>query len=356
VRLAWRGCLTVAGLAACATFGAAYAAKRISDATPAPAGATLKHCGDCPGMIVVPAGEFVMGAPEDEAGRFPEEGPQRTVRIRRFALGRFDVTRAQWAAFVAATHRPARGGCAWSDLPGGPDGKPNPAASWRDLGFPQSGNHPVVCVSWEDARDYAHWLARRTGHRYRLPSEAEWEYAARAGTPGPYPWGAQASHAHANYGADTCCSGAVAGRDRWTHTSPVDAFPPNALGLHDMHGKRDAVGAGLLLAHVRGTRVRRQRLRQQRAAARDRRPRGHRRQARLRVARAARRKLGRPAGAPALRGAQLRPAARVAEPRVSQRGRGVSRGDGPRLIGLRATLRQTMRGVTANRSPAMSTS
>jgi formylglycine-generating enzyme required for sulfatase activity len=91
-------------------------------------------------------------------------------------------------------------------------------------------------VTWQDAQDYVHWLSQRTGDKYRLLSEAEWEYAARGRTSTAYPWGPKSTHEHANYGADKCCSGLAAGRDRWEQTSPVGAFPPNAFGLYDMHG------------------------------------------------------------------------------------------------------------------------
>lgn len=206
-------------------------------------GHEFRDCADCPQMIVVPEGSFVMGAPPDEPrapwfapeGKKPSvdpEGPQHKVSVRALAIGKFDVTRAQWAAFVAATDRPVGAGCEWS---GFPDEK-IAAASWRNLGFVQEDDHPVVCVSWNDAQDYVRWLSQRTGHRYRLPTEAEWEYAARAGSASAYPWGDAASHERANYGSDECCSELAAGRDRWLHTSPVGSFAPNAFGLFDMHG------------------------------------------------------------------------------------------------------------------------
>jgi formylglycine-generating enzyme required for sulfatase activity len=114
--------------------------------------------------------------------------------------------------------------------------KPDPAGSWRSLGFEQDDTHPVVCVTWSDAQDYARWLGQRTGHAYRLLTEAEWEYAARAGAATPFPWGPEASHEDANYGAETCCKGLASGRDRWEYTSPVGSFPPKAFGLYDMQG------------------------------------------------------------------------------------------------------------------------
>ena len=197
------------------------------------AGQSFRDCADCPERVVIPVGSFTMGSPADEPGRSDLEGPLRRVSIRQFAGGKFDVTRGQWAAFVSATNRETRGGCSWTGRSGP---KPDPAGSWRDAGFPQDDDHPVVCVTWHDAQDYVRWLSQRTGHGYRLLTEAEWEYAARAGTTTPYPWGAAASHEHANYGADTGGSPMASGRDKWERTSPVGAFPPNAFALYDMHG------------------------------------------------------------------------------------------------------------------------
>jgi formylglycine-generating enzyme required for sulfatase activity len=194
---------------------------------------TLRDCPECPEMVVVPSGAFLMGSPTNEPGRYGEEGPQRMVKIRSFAVGRYDVTRGQWAAFVRATHRAASKGCDYSLLPKETEAN----ASWMNLGFAQDDSHPVVCVSWRDAHDYAQWLAQKSGHKYRLLTEAEWEYAARAGTTTPYPWGSTASHEHANYGGDDHAGhGLALGRDRWVATSPVGSFPPNAFNLFDMHG------------------------------------------------------------------------------------------------------------------------
>lgn len=193
----------------------------------------VRDCADCPEMVRLPGGTFLMGSPATEAGRLDDEGPQKRVTVRPFAVGRYPVTRGQWAAFAAATGRPTEGGCAWA----GPLGhRPAPEASWRKVSFPQTDDHPVICVTWKDANDYAAWLSQRTGHRYRLLSEAEWEYAARAGTRTAFFWGDVADHGWANYGAKDCCSGLAEGRDQWAETSPVGAFPPNAFGLHDMSG------------------------------------------------------------------------------------------------------------------------
>lgn len=195
--------------------------------------------GWCPRLVAIPAGRFVRGAPASEAGRADTEGPPRPVTVRRFAAGAYPVTRGEWAAFAAATGRPTRGGCAWAMVGGMARGYTpalDTAASWAHVGFPQDARHPVVCVTWDDARAYAAWLRARTGQPYRLLSEAEWEYAARAGTTTAYPWGDAASHERANYGAERCCTPLTLGRDAWIGTSPVGAFPANAFGLFDMPG------------------------------------------------------------------------------------------------------------------------
>ena len=195
-------------------------------------GQIFRDCPDCPEMVVIPPGTFLMGAPADEAGRDDIEGPQRRVTIAQFAAGKYDVTRAQWKAFAKDTNRKAVGGCAWT--PSNQD--LNPDASWEKLGFPQDDTHPVVCISWADAHDYVQWISAKTGKKYRLLSEAEWEYAARAGSTTTYPWGTAAAHGHANYGQEDCCSPLAKDEDKWEETSPVGSFPPNKFGLYDMNG------------------------------------------------------------------------------------------------------------------------
>ena len=105
----------------------------------------------------------------------------------------------------------------------------------------RKGRHPLINVSWDQAKAYVAWLSRMTGKPYRLLTEAEWEYAARGVTSAdaphpPYPWGDKASHEYANYGTDQCCQGKTEGRDKWLYTAPVGQFPANAFGLYDMHG------------------------------------------------------------------------------------------------------------------------
>ncbi len=179
-------------------------------------GSVIKDCAECPDMVVLPAGSFVMGSSANETGRLSNEGPQRTVRVGSFAVSRTEITFAQWDACVAG------GGC----------GGYRPA----DQGWGR-GNQPVINVSWNDVQSYVTWVNSRVGgQRYRLLTEAEWEYAARAGPNAAYPWGGSASHERANYGADSCCTGLAAGSDRWVNTSPAGSFPANAFGLYDMHG------------------------------------------------------------------------------------------------------------------------
>ncbi len=211
--------------------------KNISSFKP---GQTFSDCKDCPEMVVIPAGSFMMGAKENEPGSYPEEKPQREVSIKQFDCGKFDITKKQWAVFVKETNRPATGGCSWSGLQTDTSAKPwdpNPAANWNHIGFEQDSTHPVVCITWDDVQDYLKWVSKKTGFIYRLLSEAEWEYAARAGTTTAYYWGDSISHEYANYGGDsTWGTGGVKGRDKWLTTSPVGSFPPNQFGLYDMNG------------------------------------------------------------------------------------------------------------------------
>jgi len=207
-------------------------------------GQTFKDCKDCPEMVIIPAGSFMMGSPENEKGRTSKsedgaiEGPQKRVSIRQYAAGKFDITKEQWALFVRETNRVTTGGCEWADLPGDTlqPWELNPSANWNHIGFPQDSSHPVVCISWNDAKDYVDWLSKKTGFIYRLLSKAEWEYAACGGTTTAFPWGDTASHEYANYGMDSGYTALAWGRDQWLGTSPVGSFPPNAFGLYDMNG------------------------------------------------------------------------------------------------------------------------
>jgi formylglycine-generating enzyme required for sulfatase activity len=211
-------------------------------------GTVFRDCPDCPEMVVVPAGSFTMGSSAEEKSwaashggsvyAVADEAPQHQVSLPSFALGKYDVTRGEYAAFARETGYPAGDGCgrgrAMSKY------EKDPKSSWENPGFKQTDRDPVVCVSWQDAKAYVAWLNEKTGHAaaYRPPSESEWEYAARAGTTSEFWWGDDVngapSHAwfRANSGV-TACRGlfCVGGQ-----THPVGAKPPNAFGLYDMAG------------------------------------------------------------------------------------------------------------------------
>ncbi len=202
-------------------------------------GHEFRDCEECPRMVVVPAGEFEMGSPPSEEGRFDgEEEPVRRVRIGEpFAIGIHEVTRGEFARFVSAAGRETGNSCLSRD---GEKFVERPGATWRNPGFGQTDDHPVVCVSWDDAVAYAGWLSGETGHEYRLPSESEWEYAARAGTRTARWWGEDASGqcAHANGAAgETSVDWRHEGcEDKHVRTAPVGSFPANGWKLRDMLG------------------------------------------------------------------------------------------------------------------------
>jgi len=175
----------------------------------------FRECKDCPAMVVIPAGTFTMGSPETEEGRYSDEGPRRTVRIgKSFAVGKFTVSFAEWDACVAG------GGCKGY--------RP------KDEGWGR-GKMPVINVSWDDAKAYVAWLSKVTGKSYRLLTEAEWEYAARAGTTTPFWWGSSISTSQANYNGNYTYGNGKKGEWR-RRTVPVDSFAANPFGLYQMHG------------------------------------------------------------------------------------------------------------------------
>ena len=172
-------------------------------------GTRFRDCPACPEMIVLPPGTFTMGSPETEAGRQRNEGPAHPVTIGYpFAMGVYEVTFAEWDACVAS------GGCNGY--------RPKRRFFGRNWGDPR---HPVMRVGWDDVPAYLAWLSQETGKRYRLPSESEWEYAARGGTTTPYYTGDTVSREEANYGRY------FVGRP-----VPVGSYAPNPFGLHDMLG------------------------------------------------------------------------------------------------------------------------
>jgi len=222
----------------------------VAASTPAQAAAPFRDCPDCPAMVTVPAGSFQMGASEKEVRTavgvgvarddLKMEQPQHQVSVASFAMATTEVTREQFDTFVRDSGYQAGAPC-WS-MSGA---KPVKSATndWRNPGFAQSSKHPVACVTWEDARAYARWLGQKTGKSYRLPTEAEWEYAARAGSTVGTSWG-KASADACQY-ANVANSSAVPPSqlvkafpcaDGFANTAPVAQFRANAFGLYDMLG------------------------------------------------------------------------------------------------------------------------
>jgi formylglycine-generating enzyme required for sulfatase activity len=172
------------------------------EVAPVEPGSTFRDCDTCPEMIVMATGSFTMGSADSETGHQADEDPAHEVRLEvPFAVGRFEVTFDEWDACLAD------GGC---------DGHKPDDQHWG------RGRRPVVDVSWEEAHDYTEWLSRKTGRTYRLLSEAEWEYAARAGTRTPYSFGATINSEQANFDGEK--------------TVEVGSYPASPFGLSDMHG------------------------------------------------------------------------------------------------------------------------
>lgn len=211
---------------------------------------TIKDCADCPTLVLLPSGSLLMGSPESEKGRRSNEGPQHRVQIAyRLAVGQYELTRGEFARFVNASgYR--------SELEQGKDchvldGKTWGTSSkhgWLNPGYAQTDEHPVTCVSWHDAQAYLKWLNQQVpGKGYRLLSEAEWEYATRAGQGTRYPWGdddeltaacvyangmdrtGKAQISDVSWGALNCSDGSA-------YTVAGSALRPNAFGLYNMAG------------------------------------------------------------------------------------------------------------------------
>lgn len=226
-----------------------------------PAGHRFRDCPACPEMVVVPTGSYEMGSPSAEAGRFDSEGPVHQVTLEQpLAVGVYEVTRREFEHFVDATGYSTGHFCGT-----------NEESHWLNPGFAQGEREPVVCVSWEDAQAYVRWLSQETGKEYRLLSEAEWEYMARAGTSTARYWGqgkkGQCQYANGADAAlkmeteksgfdwrrqiDSCQDGhmwniaceftfllrlSVSCQDGYVWTSPVGVYGSNAFGLHDVLG------------------------------------------------------------------------------------------------------------------------
>lgn len=193
----------------------------------------FRECSVCPEMVGIPAGKFLMGSPNQEPGRFDAEGPQHVVAVRAFALGKYEVTNEEFLTFLRETgYQPAPCnpilGLVWQS-PG------------RGLAYPpgtvQPPRDPAVCLNWRDAEAYIAWLNGKARARaapggpgpYRLPSESEWEFAARAGTTTARWWGEAIGRGNAN------CNGCGSAWDNKSF-APVGSFGPNPFGLYDMLG------------------------------------------------------------------------------------------------------------------------
>jgi formylglycine-generating enzyme required for sulfatase activity len=238
----------IAGLLALLSLALCCVDVALSEEQAARAGLTFRDCADCPEMVVVPAGKFQMGSSPEETtrdlkdaakydnpravqGYLDDEQPSHPVSIDApFALGKHLVTRGEFTAFVDGTgYSPGAGCTLWA----AGEYLRQPDAGWRNPGFAQTDRDPVVCISWQDAKAYVSWLNSKVGGAregpYRLPSEAEWEYAARAGTRTSRWWGDDIGSGNAN------CSGCGS---RWDgkQTSPVGSFQVNQYGLSDMLG------------------------------------------------------------------------------------------------------------------------
>lgn len=229
----------------------AQAADAAAGITP---GKSFRDCADCPEMVVIPAGAANIGSTAEERLRegVPPAFGEREVPVvrvtiaRPFAMAKTETTRGQFARFVGDTKRPTPPTCAthnkktdtWAPVAG---------VSWDKPGFTQTDDHPAVCISWHDANDFAGWLAKMTGQRYRLASEAEWEYAARGGTGTARYWGDASQPVCEKASVMTSATFAAIGTpESWmdklvcasdrSWTVPVGSFEANPFGLQDMLG------------------------------------------------------------------------------------------------------------------------
>jgi formylglycine-generating enzyme required for sulfatase activity len=209
-------------------------------------------------MVPIKPGRFMMGtssAEEDRQGLNPS-GKGRSLPVhevtfaRGFAIGQYPITRGQFRTFVQETGYDVGDSCTVQHRQDGHMVYESARGySWRDPGFPQTDDHPVVCVNYDDALAYAAWLSKKTGHRYSLPNEAQYEYAARAGTTTSYFWGDDRDARACLYANEPDLDqGRAMGdvpmgpkyrfqcSDGYAYTSPVGHYRPNAFGLYDMQG------------------------------------------------------------------------------------------------------------------------
>lgn len=204
--------------------------------TTLPVSLQVPGCEACGQMAAAPAGSFTMGSPDNEPGRTGKEGPQHTVTLQPFEIGRTEVTQGQWKAVMGFGFREFLASLTFSD----------PKALLRQIKNAMSGNNqsgfkacgdacPVENISWNDTQAFLKKLNQQTGLTYRLPTEAEWEYAARAGSTGPFSWGSTITTNQANYNGTFAFNNGEKGPYRQI-TLRSDSFEANRLGLYNMHG------------------------------------------------------------------------------------------------------------------------
>ena len=205
-----------------AVLGSALPGLAQASTAPLP-GKVFKDCRDCPEMVVLPAGTFTMGTPDDEVGREPDEGPMHEVTFDKpFAMSRYQITAGEWNQYMKETG---------ITLPDG-DTRPGRACTNGKPSYPQGPRQPAVCMNFAEVSAYVAWLSMKTGQHYHIVSEAQREYAARGGSTAAFPFpfdpGTEYSIAtHANTYGPT---------DGYSYSSPVGSYPANAFGLYDMHG------------------------------------------------------------------------------------------------------------------------
>lgn len=216
-------------------------------AQPAPQ-KSFRDCANCPEMLIIPGGTFTMGSSEERTIN-RDDTPQRPVTIAKpFAIGKFELKRGEFLLFLDETGYQSTATCIAAGIRDVGD-SPQRSRSPRNPGFPQDNDHPVVCINFADAKAYLAWLTQKTGKRYRLLSESEWEYAGRGGSTDGNPWGDQANDAckHANVLDQSAIGGRALAEnidvsrafrctDGHTFTAPVGSYEPNQFGLHDMAG------------------------------------------------------------------------------------------------------------------------
>lgn len=185
----------------------------------------IQDCEDCPALVVLPGGDFVRS--------IYANAPQQEVSVGAFALGKYEVTIAEFTAFVDDTGYEVEPGCALYTALGMRD---DADASWRNPGFTLPGNAAVVCVSWNDANAYVAWLSEKTGRAYRLPSEAEWDYAAHAGQENNLAYFLRAGLGPLEANCSDCGGLDLMGHDDVLFPMAVDGFPANDFGINVILG------------------------------------------------------------------------------------------------------------------------